>query len=185
MINFEELIFLFSCGHATRGIIRMDLDEAALLYKYVKRITGDVVEIGTKYGGSAILIAAAMQRGQIVHSIDLVTHPRCTYVLVNLPKDITDKIDFIIGKSTVIAASWEKPSFMRKELSLVVIDGDHAVSAVHQDVSDWGKFVHSGGYMILHDVRDAGLGLEIIVDEMKENGWQEVDCAGSLVVLQK
>lgn len=180
MICFEEIVFdLFTSGHATRGVIRMDLFEAALLYQYVKRTTGDVVEIGTKYGGSAILIAAAMYDGPIVHSIDLVTHPRCTHVLANLTKDITDKIDFIIGKSTVIAETWEK------ELSLVVIDGDHSVAAVRQDVLSWGKFIKAGGYMILHDVRNADLGLEIIVDEMKQNGWQEVDCAGTLVVLQK
>lgn len=179
MICFEELAFLFTSGHATRGIIRMDLDEAALLYKYVKLTTGDVVEIGTKYGGSAILIAAAMQNGRSVHSIDIVTHPRCSYLMDNVKKEIVDKIGLIVDESHIVAQIW------KKELSLVFIDGDHSVSAVRQDVSDWGKFVQSGGYMILHDVRNGGLGLEIVVDEMKQNGWQEIDCAGTLVVLQK
>lgn len=179
MICFEEIVYLFSCGHQNRGLIRLDLNEAALLYKYVKRTHGDIVEIGRKYGGSAVLIAAAMNDGQTIHSIDIVNHPEVESTLKKAGKEIADKIRLINGSSVALAANWAK------ELSLVFVDGDHSIEAVRRDVYEWGKFVEPNGYMVLHDIRNANLGLELVVDDMKENGWREIDCAGSLVVLQK
>lgn len=176
---FEDIVYLFNCGQESRGIVRLDLDEASMLYKYVKKTKGNVVEIGRKYGGSAILIASAMDGDRKLHSIDIVSYPQLQQNLDKTSQETVDRIDVIVGESTEIAKQWTE------EVSLVFVDGDHAYDSVQNDVNSWGKFVEPGGFMALHDVRDTFLGLEPIIDELKENGWEEVDCVDTLIVLKK
>lgn len=179
MINFEDLVYLFSCDVETRGIVRLDLDEAALLYKYAKKSEGHIVEIGRKYGGSALLLASAVNSDRKVYSVDFVVWKELESNLKSAPPEVVERIVLINKESTEAADEWEGP------IGLLFIDGDHAYNAVRSDRDSWCKFVAKGGYVAFHDVRDTFLGLEPIVDEMKSNGWEEVDCVDTLVILQK
>lgn len=177
-MNFEDLIYLFETGVESRGIMRVDLDEAALLYKYVQKSQGNIVEIGRKYGGSALFLASASDDDQKVFSIDIVNYPQLEDNLRKAPQNVVDKISIIVGDSG--AVEWNEP------IGLLFVDGDHAFESVKKDSDKWCPHVVPGGFAAFHDVRDTHLGLEPILDAMKESGeWEETDCVDTLVVMRK
>ena len=53
MRDLEEIKWLWK-PNGGRGIIRLDYNEGLLLGKYASLVTGPIVEIGTRNGGSAI-----------------------------------------------------------------------------------------------------------------------------------
>ena len=179
MKNFEELMSLFSSSVENRGIVRLNLLEAAILYKYTKEANGDVVEIGRKYGGSAILMASALKNDdQKVYSIDITRHKHLKTHL-NMFKDIIYKIVLLDGSSYEIGKKWDK------KIGLVFVDGDHSFKGVKKDINIWCPFVEVGGFALFHDVRNTSIGLEPLIDKLKKENWKEIDCADSLVVLKK
>ncbi len=69
-MNFEELAWLFSCDNRNRGILRMNFDEAALLWKAVRASSGPMLEVGSRFGDSAVLMLSAAP-DRALFSIDL------------------------------------------------------------------------------------------------------------------
>ena len=62
--DFSELLWMFNSVRETRDIIRLDLNEAGLLYKWAKLhhpvLKNNVIlEIGRYWGGSLVLLAMA------------------------------------------------------------------------------------------------------------------------------
>ena len=58
--DFVQLLWLFNSPKETRNIIRLDLHEAGLLYKYASRVDkGNILEIGRYWAGSTVLLAVA------------------------------------------------------------------------------------------------------------------------------
>ena len=182
MIPFEDLVFLFNCDIGNRGIVRLDFNEAALLYKYVKKCNSSVLEIGRMFGGSAILMAAALGNGQMVYTVDMNNTDESIENISTASIEIKDKINVITGLSVDIAKEWQK------ELSLVFLDGGHSYSVRDADCEIWSPFVELNGYIVFHDIRGSGayLGLEPILQKMKDGkSWEEIDSVGSMVVLQR
>src|SRR5690606_21982162 len=72
VVGFEDLAGLFWLSPLNRGAIRQDFDEAALLYRSIAALEAPQgVEIGRRFGGGTVLLAAAVgPRGQVT-SIDL------------------------------------------------------------------------------------------------------------------
>ena len=69
--GFEDLVTLFTVGKFNRSIVRLDLDEAALLYKAVRSLAPSRgVEIGRALGGSTVLLAVAVDQGGKLTSIE-------------------------------------------------------------------------------------------------------------------
>ena len=74
VVNFEDIINLFSFNTYNRGLIRMDLDEAVYMFKLIKEEKTkinktplnivDLCEIGTYKGGSTVLFRSAGARIQ-------------------------------------------------------------------------------------------------------------------------
>ena len=75
--DFVHLLWLFNSSRETREIIRLDLREAGLLYKYARLsylTEGSILEIGRYWGGSTVLLAMATHNSDVnVVSVDVVT----------------------------------------------------------------------------------------------------------------
>lgn len=186
MIGFEELIYLFSTPSNTRGICRLNYDEAAMLYKYCRLCSGDVVELGRWDAGSTIIMAAATQK--IIYSIDIRKRIAVKKSLNSLPFSYRNRIELIHGDSSTVGKNWTIP------ISLVFIDGDHTLSGVRKDIITWQDHILPGGYMLLHDVMEYG---ESKIDKIIKKfdlsrllpllakKFECVDASSSLIVLRK
>lgn len=182
VLPFEELTYLFNCTLDNRGIVRLDFNEAALLYKYVKKCKGSVLEVGRMFGGSAILMAAALKEGQRIHTIDMVNTEESISNINAAPIEIKNRINVITGLSANIAEKWQE------KLSLIFLDGGHSFPVLLEDTKNWSPFIELNGYMIFHDIGGAGkyLKLEPIIQDMKDSQkWIEFDSVNSMVVLKK
>ena len=80
--DFSHLLWLFNSPKETRNIIRLDLHEAGLLYKYASeqwtRMPKDehgniILEIGRYWAGSTVLLAMATHDTKVkIVSVDVV-----------------------------------------------------------------------------------------------------------------
>lgn len=180
MEPFENLMYLFSSSVENRKIVRLNLQEAALLYKTAKKSTGNIVEIGRKYGGSALLLASAAADDQIVYSVDVADNTKVKGNFKLAPESVTKKIRLLKGLSKDVADKWTSP------IGLIFIDGDHTYDGVALDIKKWCPFVVKGGYAIFHDVVGTGLGLDKLTNNLVEKkGWKFVESADTMVVLQR
>lgn len=170
---FEELIWLFTSDKRSRGIVRLNIAEGALLYKYCKmKKDGILLEIGRKFGGSTVLMASALQNG-FLHSIDIdLLEEVHEYI-----KPWSNKVNLITGNSNKI--DWDI------SLDLLFIDGNHSYKGVKGDVKKFTPFVNQGGYVIFHDVVGIKPELQPIIDKLLQDGWTKVDHVDSMLVLQK
>ena len=142
--------------------IWLSLEERMCLLKYAGLSKGDIIEIGTAWGGSACILALGSADNRLVISVD--HYPE------NLRKvdgwDITaegayGKIHEVLGARASHWSQWVMPSIEAAKIygtyyssvpaGLVFIDGDHSYEAVHQDVSLWLPLIQPHGFLILHD----------------------------------
>ena len=143
--NFEDLSFLFWNCPLNRGIIRMDFDEAAILYKTIKKINHPIgVEIGRNRGGSTVLLATAMGEGGKLISIDINSENDETITTILGRIGVKDRVELMVGDSKKIEGG--------TPLDFVFIDGDHSYQGAKGDHLHWGKWVKNGGYIIHHDM---------------------------------
>ena len=185
-MGFEDLAFLFNCGLDNRGQIRMDFDEAALLFKTVASMTTPRgVEIGRYHGGSTILLAHAVGPSGFVDSIDLggKHNRKIRAQLVEL--GLMDRVRLRVGNSTKVRLP-ECP------MDFVFIDGDHSYKGVRADQDRWGAAVRPGGFVIHHDMTRCRPGAtrqngpQRVYSEILKAGEPSVVArAGSVVVFQR
>ena len=129
-MTFEEIYNKIS------DIIQMNQAEARKLYDCAKSLPENavVVEIGTYQGGSAMVMAAAING--MVYTID------------NDPKfetKILDNILLIKGTSEEATLAWDKP------IDMLFIDGSHFYADVAKDIINWVPKVKDGGIVCFHD----------------------------------
>ena len=154
--DFEDLIFLFNFNVETRGIIRMDLDEAAYLYKVVKTIDKKnplCVEIGRAYGGTTLLLLSA---GGAVMSIDDQMNP------VFKSKQVVDEMThrFSVFMDThklpktflkVQVADSKTYDYGELKCDVLFIDGEYSRRNIKADFDHWVKALVPGGHLFIHD----------------------------------
>ena len=116
----------------------MTVAESQKLYDCAARLPKDavVVEIGTFQGGSAAIMAAAIEG--TVYTIDI--NPKTEPSIPEL-----ENIQFITGTSKEVAETWDKP------IDMLFIDGDHFYVGVHEDIKNWVSKVKDGGIVCFHD----------------------------------
>lgn len=185
--QFEDLVGLFELSPMSRGIIRQDFDEAAALFKTIRKLPDPVgLEIGRFNGGSTLLLAVAVGgRGKLV-SIDI--NPQDDTVLRRIlhRAHVEDRVELIIGDANQIQRS--------ERYDFVFIDGDHSYEGAKRDHNRWGKRVKDGGFIIHHDMANsrrfstqwpelARLRSDILSKQCRE--IQLVDEIGSLSIFQK
>lgn len=189
MISFEDLILMlfpckadkqvgpsriFSSEKTSRGISRQRIAEGALLYKYARLKKDSIIlEIGTKYGGSAIIMGAALDSG-VVYTIDNEPTKQSSKNI----EAVKMNINRVIGDAQKI--DWSE------NIGLLHIDGLNTAKAVKNDFTKFGTFVERGGFLIVHNIIVNELPiLEDFLKHLNANGWKTVERADESVVLQK
>jgi predicted O-methyltransferase YrrM len=184
--GFEDLAFLFHCSNRDRGVVRMNFDEAALLWKAVTWTQGTILEIGRCQGGSTVLLMAAAH-GRRVVSVDWapIHHPVCQAIFDAAAPGL---LDLRVADSRAA---------IPETFGLLFIDGDHTYEGVAADTKTHWPALAMGGLAAYHDAvpgpgrahmgKDAHFpGVNRLCGEIVEAGLaKEVEWAGSLLVLEK
>lgn len=157
------------------GRVFLHPDEFEPILRYAAH-SHTLVEIGTGYGGSAVLMLSSSPTS-IVHSIDPFmpdTHgtwqsssQKARYHVSNACRALRlDVSRWILHERTSVQAAEEvKRSELRPDL--VFVDGDHSYAAVRLDVESWYPALRIGGVMLLHDSRR----LPGMPDQEFHQGW--------------
>lgn len=120
--------------------IELSVNDMFTLRDYLRKLESPncYVEIGTRFGGSALWASKQVATGVEIYSID----HTADLSAFNNQENIAN-IHFIREPSLVAARSWDKP------IGVLFIDADHNQS--QQDFGAWEKYVVSGGYILFHD----------------------------------
>ena len=167
--NFEDFDWMFpkedrpktKSGHL-EGLIWMQRNEGEFLWECVKKRPPrtNIVEIGRCEGGSAVLMGAAMNNGELL-SVDI--DP--------VDDDQLVKILELLGISNVELAIGDSSSYEPKikNVGLLLIDGDHEYESVKADYEHWISSVVRGGLVLFHDVKP-GTGPNILYGKLTAAG---------------
>lgn len=153
----------------------ISVNEAISLYKAAiyQDIEGDVVEIGTWRGGSALVLGMGLKNSNSkyhVYTVDPfsserdkiskkfleadlkilgINNPKYNYAYVKkLIKDF--KLESWI--TVINKSSKEAVASGKQNIKLLFIDGDHRYETVKYDFLKWSKLVVPGGFVAFHDV---------------------------------
>ena len=123
-----------------------------------------VVEIGVAEGVSALALREGMAEGGTLYLIDpfhLSRIPALNFIKRVAQRTVNGSsrgdVVWIEKFSQDAARGW------KESIDLILIDGDHAETAVERDWHDWSHFVRPGGIAIFHDAR------------VFESGWTTPD----------
>lgn len=187
----------------------MPQDEARALYAAALSATaiGDLVEIGTYQGKSAILLAAAARAGgrmllTVDHHRGSEEHqPGWDYhdpglvdpavgLIDTLPlarralalAGVEDSVLLLVGRSAEVARRWPGAA------GFVFIDGGHTDEAARADYEGWAPKLLPGGLLAIHDVfpdpADGGQApYRIYRRAVESDEFTEAGGAGSLRIL--
>jgi predicted O-methyltransferase YrrM len=149
--GFEDLAFLFSSSILGHGIASLRLDEAAYLYRLVRRIEPrTIVEIGRFRGGSTLLLASALHGGTL-HSYDIPTRQgRSGAELDDQLSAALQRFGLAERVQLHVADSRTAP-LPDTPIELLFVDGDHSEEGVRADVNRWSRQLAPGGHLVLHD----------------------------------
>lgn len=143
--GFEDCTFLFSVNTTNRGILRMDFDEAAHLFKIVRAINSPrIFEIGRLQGGSTLLLAVAAGNGGKIVSVDIEPWDDVTLMNALQMLDCAERVEIL----TCDANTLPDPP---KPYDVIFVDGDHRYDGVRKDFEKWFPHLAPGGHMIFHD----------------------------------
>ena len=183
--KFEDLYWLFHLSSTNRGILRLDLDEASLFYKYCHRIKkGRILEIGRYTGGSTLLIAASIGDEASLVSIDICPQNDLELTKVLKKYGVSQRVQLIVedANKVIIPGTFD----------LIFIDGDHSYQGVKKDFIKWHNQLDEEGYLIFHDAwpgRENATCFEevykLLQEILSENSYDLVEFRGSMAVLQK
>ena len=163
-MEFEDLVWLFNCGKESRGIVRLNLDEGAYLYKIAKSLkNAKILEIGRFEGGSTILLAST---GNELDSIDIAPK-NDTFIEVMLRQlVINNQVNLIINDT-------KNMNFPENKYDLIFIDGGHSYEQVKNDFLKVKKAVKIGGHLLFHDYSPTQPEVVKFIDELKGNKKRE------------
>ena len=189
--DFAHLLWLFNSPRETRDIIRLDLHEAGLLYKYAKQTwvqpeklfhhTGRgsiILEIGRYWGGSTVLLAMATHHSDVkIVSVDVVEGCH--------DPDVDDWLNEYEEKERIdirVDNSWAMENI---PISLLFVDGDHSYEGVKRDFTHHWNYLY--GPCLAHDYTDPTCeGVTKFIDEWIEEGYAEIiEQVGTMVALKK
>ena len=189
----------------------LDEEEGRCLYETALEAgrMGPCLEIGSYCGKSAVYLGSACKKSNsILYSIDHhrgseeqqpgeeyfdpdLYDPRSGYIntfrefrKTIAAAGIEDTVVPIVCRSAVAARRWATP------LSLVFIDGGHALETVRTDYNVWSGHIMTDGYLLLHDIfpdptQGGQAPYEIYKLAVASGLFQEVKMVKSLGVLRK
>ncbi len=87
-----------------------------------------------------------------------------------------------------IALRWLHKRLLERPIDVLVLDGDHSVSGIRQDLADYGPLVRPGGLILLHDIASVGDPRAMVhevwphlreeYDQMDRPGWSTSEIRG-------
>ena len=186
--DFARLLWLFNSPRETRDIIRLDLHEAGLLYKYAsqqwKKMPKDeagniILEIGRYWAGSLVLLAMATHDSKVkIVSVDVVEGCH--------DPDADDWLNDYEEKERIDIRVENSHAMENIPLSMLFIDGDHSYDGIKKDIYHHWNYLN--GPCLCHDYTDEkwAQGVTKFLDEFIEGGYAEIiEQVGTLVVLKK
>jgi MMP 1-O-methyltransferase len=200
---------IFQLAETVKGFL--DPEEGRRLYETASlaAVHGPCLEIGSYCGKSTLYLGEACRRkGSVLFSID---HHQgseeqqpgeeyfdpdlfdpATYGVNTLRSfrrtlelaGLLDTVVALVCTSVTAARAWATP------LSLVFIDGGHALETVLRDYHDWAGHIQPGGYLLIHDIfRDPALGgqapYQIYQMAVASGAFTELPLTKSLGVLRR
>lgn len=172
-------------------------EEGVALARYAANVTrGDIVEIGSFRGKSAVALAHGLQDNPdtTIRIVCIEPHAEFTgiyggvfgaadragFYRIMLETGYFDRVALVNLASTAAARAWHGP------IGLLFIDGDHSYSGVLQDVECWEPFVEPGGLVVFDDSRDTAIGPARVIDELlASRRFEVIDHVGKITVLRK
>lgn len=157
-LEFEHLAGLFSSTCLDEFVITMNLRQSAYLFGLIRRMQcGKVIEIGRQWGGSTLLIAAAMQGRGRFWSID--DPHRLQYDLEvrgrRLARPVEHQVADVCGRlglqAEILVDDPRKIEVETGEVDLVFIDGDHSFDGAMSDFERFGLRTRVGGAVLFDD----------------------------------
>lgn len=177
-MNFEDITWLFTCNESNRGIIRLNFDEAALLWKAVRATAGPMLEIGSRFGGSTVLMLAAGGELRDLVSIDTAPEhaPESRWFFER--QEVSERLTLLQQDSKIRLAG--------QRFGLIFIDGDHSYEGVKGDVEAHWPNVIPGGLVAFHDAYDQSYGVYRVCGELGEQGMADTwGFSASMHVMRK
>jgi hypothetical protein len=151
----------------------------------------NVVELGVAEGGSAALIAHAMDPSGTLHLVDPFFPGKLKIVGLHeliarrLLRSAPPKLVF------VKLLSHKAPSSVDvDQVDFLFVDADHSEHAVRRDWNAWSSRLAPGAVVALHDALDVETGLPsavpgpgLLLRDLLDQGWQLYDRVGTLAVI--
>ena len=179
-MNFEQLGILFTANTHSRGLCRLDIDEAMYMYRVIKLLLRKknsyerlrVCEIGTYKGGTTCLLACA---GAWIDTIDNYS----SKTFDNYKHNPADDVKCLLEDHKVLdrCQVWVKDTrkmnneSLHEYYDLLFIDGDHSYEGVKADYNNWIHTLKVGGQLIFHDsciAREGATGCEGVMKFVEE-----------------
>ena len=181
MADFVQLLWLFNSPRETRNIIRLDLHEAGLLYKYARLWRDDndtILEIGRYWAGSTVLLALATHGSNVkVVSVDVVEGCH--------DPDVDDWLNDYEEKERIDIRVDNSHAMENMPLSLLFVDGDHSYEGIKKDIYHHWNYLN--GPCLAHDYTDPTTpGVTKFIDGFVKDGYAEIiEQVGTMVALRK
>ena len=199
----------FEMAQRIKGFLAPDEGERLYQTATLAAALGPCLEIGSYCGKSALYLGqACRENSQVLFSIDHhrgseEQQPGEEYFDVALfdvrayridtfalfrktleSADLEESVVPIVAPSAVVARSWATP------LSLVFIDGGHALETVQRDYDGWARHIVPGGYLLMHDLfEDPAQGgqapYQVYSAAVDTGLFHELPRTGTLGVLQR
>jgi len=141
MVRFEDFVWLFNCDYNNRKIIRLDFDEASLLWESVKISNGRILELDIRYGGSTLILLGSSHHRQIYSlGTDDNVNIECKMIFVNYKERLH-----------IINSNFKeyKPEY---KFGLVVIDVDDMYEDIKLGMDNIWNYLEDDAYIFFHDV---------------------------------
>ena len=121
--------------------------EATLLYKCTERIkSGNIVELGTRTGGSLLVIIKAFLNAQSkAHLYSLDISAEC----IAKAKQTCSRFNAPQSHYTLINANSQHYHWDRGPIAMLFIDAEHSVDGLSNDILTWSR--HVKGTILVHD----------------------------------
>jgi predicted O-methyltransferase YrrM len=160
--------------------------ELEILSRYARGVPPElsIIDIGTRNGGSAIVLAMSSQSP--VYTIDILEDPRESGFGYGEIPPLREHFDSFPFGDRIHIVTCVSSEYVHKgpPIGLVFIDGDHTFKGVEADWLHFYPMLENMGFMICHDYdQPAFPGVTEFLDKL---GSQEcVDFAETTVVFQK
>jgi len=171
----QGLSFEQAWRNACECDVLLSENEGRLLYRLVREAPENVLEVGSRHGGSAVLMALAG-----AHKLTLIEPLARPQLLLSLARfDLLQRVHVLNYHDTLVWPIWTS------ELSFLFLDHEHEYLDVRNSLVGWRGHLRRGARIAIHDyvvfeevkrgVDDLGPALKIVdrIDSMVVATWSD------------